>query len=283
MKWLCPYLIPVTVVMLGSLLAFSTHYDNQKNQELQQDFYSTARKITKINDGICMINDAARTGNNDLIDFLVENGVALDTGRSSKRWTPLCLAAMNGHSNVVIKFISLGLNPQEKSYDDHTALEVSRGAARKILSTYDPYLEAKDAPTEEPVPHQLIRLKLNKVLSHICAHESLQNSFQSLINQLDPAGQTPLDIAVVTRNEEAVRLLLSYGADTMRGLYGLRLVGRIPEWLLPGGPPGAPQPSLYQHFYKTSLIAILTPLPRFATIPHEIIIRIIEFALDFPF
>jgi ankyrin repeat protein len=302
MKYLSRCFIFQFSILLGvSQTLFSAHYDELKTNELQNYLQGQGRTlITDINSvdlsrtvkelvkqradpniadelrGITALHYAAGVGAIDLIQFLaIDHCAAIENTEHWSSWTPLMWAARRGYQEAVVLLIGLGAHIQAINREGSTALSVAIGKAKGILATYDPYQEVLQ---EEHWLYRMIRIQFNDPLKHILIY-SPQNVMKPLINQLDVHGQTPLDIAIATHNKEAIRLLLSYGANPLQGLYNsLRLAKRIPEWHQSITSKDGAQLSLYIQIYKAHqnhYLAILGFLP----LPKEIISRIVEFVL----
>jgi hypothetical protein len=193
--------------------------------------------------GGTILHQAAAANKVDLIDILWRHGADLEI-KSSYGQTPLEKAAHRGNRQAVIKLIALGANIgpfiSAHAYDD----------AKEVLSHY---LE-KAGSREEHWFYALIRQRQNDALRHILNNSS-QVSLEPLIHQKDDMGNTPFDIALVTRNREVILLLCLRGADPLWGLYnGVFFAQQIKEWQRPiNEDANSNEPSLYEQILKAAL------------------------------
>lgn len=131
---------------------------------LQNHSFSVAQPALKNSDGIYPLILASRKGRNDVVDFLIERNAALDVTdqygnnalwaacyaessacidalihagidinhrNSASGATALLFAASSGREKVVAQLLAAGADPNLKSHDDFTALDLA--STRKIL------------------------------------------------------------------------------------------------------------------------------------------------------
>lgn len=59
---------------------------------------------------MCLLSLAAWNGHTHLLDTLIESGLSVE-GSGTTNWTPLMLAAREGHEKMVEELLSCGANP----------------------------------------------------------------------------------------------------------------------------------------------------------------------------
>lgn len=290
-------------------LVRSTYYENQKEIQALTQFVSQCVQqgadpnIPNDINGTIAVHFAAEAGLTELIKFLVRYGSNINAKNTTNGSTPLFYAANNGHKESIELLIGLGADIESRnkngdtplikvalndymeaaiqligcgaSLDQENLISINaRGKTKNLLKTYFP---TSPAFFDEPQLHKAIRLKANSDELKRIMDES-----EPVLNQLDFFKQTPMDIALVSRNIEAIKLLLSYETDLLfRGLYnGIRLASRIPEWQNESDL----EPSLYRQ--------ILSPYLRYYWLvfvvgedkeaPREIIHLIVRIMLSMP-
>jgi ankyrin repeat protein len=194
-------------------------------------------------------------------------------------WTPLIFAAKDNHFEVVVELIHSGANADHQSNSGYSAETLAKGESKKMLSEF--FSKQAILPGEYSL-HRAIRLKSNDELKQILINSS-QASPNPLINQIYAYKLTLLDIALVTRNVEAISLLLSHGANPLICRFnGIKLASHILEWQNPITSENGQQPSLYNQIYAVHFnhyLSILLPLSKPPGVPMEIIRYIIKLVL----
>ncbi len=247
---------------------------------------------------------AAQNGQQEAIAYLLKSGADINAAVAEPREaTPLLRA---------IEWMSWGgpieepelvhyrknqarlMTPSEFRHLEIIALLIGAGAncsglpfyycryseSKKLLSTW---ISKEKTLPEEPELHRIIRIGTSDDLERTLTNYT-KVAPENLINQTDVHDQAPLDIAMVTRNEEGVRLLLSRGADPVQCRFGLRLASRIPAWRLPITlKDGGIQTSVYDQIYTVvinKLLHIHKALSQVEEMPPELISCILQLVLD---
>lgn len=127
------------------------------------------------------LHAAASSGNEDLINFLLDEGLHIDYP-TPDGWTPLFIAARDGRAEAakLLVFRQADLN-----------FQTNRGATALLMAITQPYPSEKE------------RLDLLVYMLKRGADPNLA----------DENGFSPLYYAAVTRNPQAVQTLLEYGAQ----------------------------------------------------------------------
>jgi|SRR5579871_5441841 len=202
------------------------------------------------------IHIAATVGDADLIEFLWCHGANIEA-RCFAEYTALMYAAYHGKLDAVVKLLDLGANIEASNfnktwrpivgavigdYDDMLVKLIERGADidkrcvnqarhnRKVENLLNPcFSEAASLPQEKDI-HRMIRLEANQELESLLINTPA-DLLKSVIDQTNEYKLTPLDIALVTRNENAAFLLLIFGANPTKGIFnGLALASNILSW-----------------------------------------------------
>lgn len=124
---------------------------------------------------------AASSGNEDLLNFLIDQGLPVDTP-TPNGWTPLFIAARDGRAEAAKLLLFRGADVNART--DQNATPLTMVLTQKF-------------PTEKE------RLSLLEYILKRGANLALQDAY----------GHTPLYYALHTQNPEALRLLLEYGAQ----------------------------------------------------------------------
>lgn len=208
------------------------------------------------------IHLAAENNDCDLLLFLVKHGADIEA-KNDLGQTPLHAAAWKGSRDALVLLLRLGANINLKDGNGCTALTVSSMMLHKesvdtLLNfgasldysdkskMLEPFLSPLTMLPEEPWQHSVLRLKQNKVLSHFLS-ETSPDLVKQLVSKLYEA-RTILDTALVTRNEEAILMLLPH-ADPLGGLYnGVFLARHVTEWTKIEG-----KPSMYEQILSVPM------------------------------
>ncbi len=127
------------------------------------------------------LHAAASGGNEDIINFLLEQGMNIDA-QTPEGWTPLFIAARDGRAEAAKLLVFRGAQID---------VPTSRGATALLMAATQPY------PSEEE------RLNLITYLLKRGANP----------NRAADTGFTPLYYAAAAQREKVVSLLLEYGAQ----------------------------------------------------------------------
>ena len=142
---------------------------------LQNNYFSVAQPVLKNNDGIYPLILASQQGRSDVVRFLIEQNAALDVidqygnnalwaacyadnsdcidalihagvdinhQNSASGATALIFAASSGREKVVEQLLAAGADPDLKSHDDFTALDLA--STRKILKLLSKLVKSGD-------------------------------------------------------------------------------------------------------------------------------------------
>lgn len=124
---------------------------------------------------------AASSGNEDLLNFLIDQGLPVDAP-TPNGWTPLFIAARDGQAEAAKLLLFRGANVNAQTDQRATALTM-------VLT--------------QKFPSEKERLSLLEYMLKRGANLALQDAY----------GHTPLYYALHAQNANAVRLLLEYGAQ----------------------------------------------------------------------
>ncbi|EGW20227.1 ankyrin repeat domain-containing protein [Methylobacter tundripaludum] len=142
---------------------------------LQNNYFSVARPVLKNSDNIYPLILASRQGRSDVVRFLIEQnaapdvidqygnnalwaacyadnsdcidaliqaGVDINHQNSASGATALIFAASSGREKVVEQLLAAGADPDLKSHDDFTALDLA--STRKILKLLSKLVKSGD-------------------------------------------------------------------------------------------------------------------------------------------
>lgn len=126
------------------------------------------------------LHAAASSGNEDVINFLLEEGLNIDYS-TPEGWTPLFIAARDGQSETAKLLVFRGADLN---------LQTDRGATALLMAVTQAY------------PSETDRTSLLEYMLKRGANPNLA----------DGHGFSPLYYAATLKNEAAVKLLLEYGA-----------------------------------------------------------------------
>ena len=167
--------------------------------------------------GTTSLHFAAEAGNVDLIRFLVKDHYANIDQLSRDNLTPFLYAAASGHAEAVIELLSLGAR-----LPDERAIKFATAKAAELLATY---FSKEEKLPEEKMLHNQIRLGcqnpcMKNPVKCLIKYSSA-DELEAYINQIDPFGQTPLDIAFINNNPEFISPLLDRGVNPLLGKFGV--------------------------------------------------------------
>ena len=264
--------------------------------------------------GISPLHLAIDIDDSDLISFLFEYGADIERKSTSEK-TPLLWAAWKGKANAVIKLCSLGANIEvrdksnfsalmlaahstsEKAMEslinfgedihytirygvgewgyNQSALNIARAEPRILLETY---LSQDNDLRGEGVFHKALRFNHKTSIKPILDSHAPHKLFSSFVNQLDSQKQTPLYMALVVRNQQAIIELLDHGANPLLGRQNsLLLAKRVSEFNM------GPGISIYDRVYhaaKIQYLLILLLSPEFAALPKDVVKYILRLVLN---
>ncbi|MBR4591996.1 MAG: ankyrin repeat domain-containing protein [Elusimicrobiaceae bacterium] len=163
----------------GDLLAVKDEVE--KGAPLDFEFYFSDSERDYVHVCFNALHAAASGGNEDVINFLLEQGMNINA-QTPDGWTPLFIAARDGQAEAakLLVFRGAAIN-----------LLTNRGASALLMAVTQPYETEK---VRENLLVYLLKRGANPNLS-------AENGFP------------PLYYAAVTRNVRAVELLLEYGAQ----------------------------------------------------------------------
>jgi len=164
---------------------------------------------------------AAALGNLELVVWLLKAGSAVDA-QNKFGWTALHFAAEGVNVQVVERLLHAGANVDSRDHDNSTPLnKAAFSSNRDVVETLlaakrRPDIEARDLSGQTPLHSAAIRGKHDRshgVLKALLAAGADVNapSRDRLIQEYD--GYTPLHLAIFAGNDEAVCMLLKYGAS----------------------------------------------------------------------
>ena len=163
---------------------------------------------------------AAYDGRLDIVRCLVENGGDVNARNNSKK-TSLMMASFNGHMNVITYLIKRGANLDYQDKEGKTALQ---HAADRGYSEIEK--ELRFAVGNNSFKSDSFNLR--KTLIYEAARDGNDVALKNLLRRMSDSDRkvaletknkdgdqdtTPLIIAARNGNENAVRMLLKYGAD----------------------------------------------------------------------
>ncbi len=127
-------------------------------------------------EGLTPLHQAAYSGNIEVVELLIGQGVEINAHAKRSAWTPIFFASLRGHRNIAARLIEAGARIDIKDMRGRSAFHIAalRGHANLVDLFY---------------------------------HNGAR------INQRDDLGMTPLHTAAYGGQEESARLLLSLGAD----------------------------------------------------------------------
>jgi len=142
---------------------------------LQNNYFSVAQPVLKNNAGIYLLILASQQGRSDVVNFLLEQNAALDViddysnnalwaacyaessdcidalidagidinhQNSASGATALIFAASSGRETIVEQLLAAGADPDLKTHDDFTALDLA--STRKILKLLSKFFKPGD-------------------------------------------------------------------------------------------------------------------------------------------
>jgi len=162
---------------------------------------------------------AAALGSLELVELLLEAGSAVDA-QNKFGWTPLHFAAEGINGELVKRLLDAGANVNSRDHDDSTPLnKAAFSGNREVVETLlaaNPDIEALDLSGQTALHSAAIRGKdehSDGVLEALLTAGAEVNapSKDDLFQEHD--GYTPLHLATLVGNFEAVRVLVKHGAN----------------------------------------------------------------------
>lgn len=163
----------------GDLISVKNDLEDGANLDFELYFDDEERQYSAVL--FNALHAAASGGNEDVINFLLDEGLNIDYP-TPQGWTPLFIAARDGRAEAAKLLVFRGADLN---------FQTERGATALVMALTQPYPSEKE------------RLDLLVYMLKRGANPNLA----------DDNGFAPLYYAAVLRNEPAVRLLLEYGAS----------------------------------------------------------------------
>lgn len=163
------------------------------------------------------VHYAAANGNMQWVKLFIEevNPANLEATTSDKE-TPLHIACRHNQIEVVKYLLSKDANVEAKNKFNETPLLIATKnrnlAIVKLLVTAGANVNTKNKKKEHALHLATVKndIKIMKILLDSLADENLRKKY---LEQADKEGMRPLHIASYYGKEEAVKLLVGYGAD----------------------------------------------------------------------
>jgi len=163
---------------------------------------------------------AVRERDMESVKLLLEAGAYVNAKRSVLRDTALHVAVFTGRIDIVQVLLDYGINVTAK---DKNGME-----AIGLASENSDSLELVDLLLDRGADINTIGIRHQTLLIRSALKQKSREYIQGLIdrgaevNYRDPNGKTPLIYSILSRNPEAVRILLDNGADINEGYSGSR-------------------------------------------------------------
>ena len=184
-------------------LVYSSYYGNKETSQILLD--KQANIAYKTSQGITPLLAAVDNNNNEIISLLLSTGVDVEQ-KDNEGNTALIYAAKNGNLTAVTLLTGKRANVNTQNYKGESPLSIASDAKH-----YDvvKYLLPKVTDTQNifKLTSSAIKDKDIKLLSAILEKKP------QLLNEYDGEGKTLLILAVLDNNIDAVKFLLSKGAD----------------------------------------------------------------------
>lgn len=162
----------------GDLVSVKNDLEDGANLSFELYFNDEERQYSAVL--FNALHAAASGGNEDVINFLLDEGLNIDYP-TPQGWTPLFIAARDGRAEAAKLLVFRGADLN---------FQTERGATALVMALTQPYPGEKER-------QDLLVYMLKRGANP---------------NLADNNGLSPLYYAAVLRNEPAVRLLLEYGA-----------------------------------------------------------------------
>jgi ankyrin repeat protein len=156
------------------------------------------------------LHSAAATGRYEIVKILIEQGMEVNK-KDYGGYTPLHWATQERHLNVINLLIEMGGEIESKDENGATPLYI---AASEGYTEIVEYYIAKNANVDSTYgsPSDCTPLNIACVFNNIDAVELLLKN-KADIEAMDDEGRTPLFNAALRGNIDVVKLLLKYGAN----------------------------------------------------------------------
>jgi ankyrin repeat protein len=193
----------------------SRHFEysfRQMKQQAQKP--NQLKELLKLRDkdGNMALHLAAKQGNEELVGLLLDAGSPVDA-ENRFGWTALHFAAEGVDGQVVERLLEAGANVDNSDHEQSTplnkaALYGNRDVVEKLL-TANPDIEAVDWTGQAALHSAAIRG--NDERSDAVLESLLANGAK--VNTLTKDGYTPVHLAILVGNIEAVRIVAEHGAN----------------------------------------------------------------------
>lgn len=161
--------------------------------------------------GSCPLHVAARKGSLPLVQLLLATPKVRMDQQDDEGYTPLMVAALNGHSDVVKELLIFRADPDQTLGNGETALHLASNCSSKgvfsALLEYGADINAKTSD-REMTPLHYAAMYDNHQLAEV-----LKNDSRRCLQEKDHIGRTPGEVAYKYTNYDLARLL-GHSVDT---------------------------------------------------------------------
>eukprot|EP00803_Ostreobium_quekettii_P004608 evm.model.scf_735EXC.5 EVM.evm.TU.scf_735EXC.5 scf_735EXC:40634-45634(+) len=156
--------------------------------------------------------EAASDGDLNKVKAAIEAGADLEQEVGDHEHTPLGIAALNGHKEVVVELLKAGAQPNTEDHEGVTALSLAAHTTNEhSLAIVELLLDAGADPNL-PDFHGTVPLHLAAFVGSLEIVEALVAAGAEVDPEAD-AGLTPLILASQRGHADIVKFLLASGAD----------------------------------------------------------------------